>query len=62
MTIEELINNLKKYDKNMGVVFSEYILKTVNGYTGYFPEPRDIAMTDDNIHKNCITLILESEK
>lgn len=62
MTIGELINQLDKCDKNMKVVFSEYVLKTVDGYNGYFPEPRDIAMIDDKMYDDCITLILESDK
>ena len=56
MTIGELINQLDKCNKNMKVV------KTVDGYNGYFPESRDIAMIDDKMYDDCITLILESDK
>ena len=60
MTVAELINQLDKCDKNKKVVFSEYVLKTVDGYNGYFPEPRDIAMIDVTQYENCVTLILDS--
>ena len=62
MTVGELINQLDKYDKNMRVVFSEYVYGSINGCHGYFPEPRDIAMVDDESHDGCITLILESHE
>ena len=61
MTVGELIYQLNKCDKNKKVVFGEYVLKTINGYTCYFPEPRNIAMLDDKMHENCITLILDCE-
>ena len=60
MTVGELINQLDKYDKNMNVVFCEYILEKFNGYTGYFPEPREITAIDDKMFNNCITLILDT--
>ena len=59
MTVGELIKQLDKCDKNMKVVLSEYVYKTENGLSGYFPEPRDIAMLEHKLHENCITLILE---
>ena len=61
MTVGELIDQLNKHDKNIGVVFSEYVLKSIDGRYGYFPEPRDIAMVDDKSHDGYVTLILECE-
>ena len=61
MTVGELISQLDKYDKNMRVVFSEYVYGSIDGCHGYFPEHRDIAMIDDKSHDGCVTLILECE-
>lgn len=62
MTVGELINQLNQYDKGKKVVLSEYVYKTIDGFHGYFPEPRDVAMIDNKLHDGCITLILECEK
>lgn len=62
MTVGELIKQLNQHDKDKKVVFSEYVLKSIEGYNCYCPEPRDIAMIDDKLHDSCITLILECEK
>lgn len=62
MTVGELINQLNKYDKNMRVVFGEYVFGSIDGCNCYYPEPRDIAMIDDKTIKNCVTLILDSEE
>ena len=60
MTVGDLIYKLSKCDKNKNVVFSEYVYGSINGYNCYYPEPRNIAMLDDKMHENCITLILET--
>lgn len=60
MTVGDLIYKLSKYDKSKRVVFSEYVLKSIEGYNCYCPEPRDIAMVDDALHEDCVTLILDS--
>lgn len=58
MTVGDLIHELNKYDKSKKAVFSEYVLKSIEGLNCYCPEPRDIALVDDELHDGCVTLIL----